>query len=531
MSRLTLVVATLGVATMLTSPAIAREKQITPYIEIGQILTADLNNGDVLTYSTVAVGIDASIQSRRAEAQISYRYERRIAWNRGLTDQDVHTGLARGSYHIAPSLSVEGGAIATRARADIRGAAPGVLNGNVDNISQIYSVYAGPTLATNVGPVGINASYRYGFTKVESPGFTGVPAGQPRLDVFDTSQTQVAQASASLKSGVILPVGITVSAGWQREDASQLDQVYDGKFARADVIWPVLPTLALTAGAGYEKIIVGQRDPARNAAGQPIIDAAGRFTSLPGAPRRIAYNFDGIYYDAGVIWRPNSRTMVEARAGQRYGSFSFTGSLSYQAANGVAVQVGVYDGIQTFGRQLQAGIVGLPTSFNANSGPFGGQFNGCVFGAEGAAAGDCLNGALQSISTSAFRSRGIDAVLSVNRGATTFGVGAGYARRSFVAPIGGSIINGITDQSYYVQAFLARALDRRTSVDANIFANYFESGIAGAPAVFGAGATGSLSRSFGRLSAIGSVGVFTFAQERAPTNVTVQALLGARYQF
>ena len=168
-------------ATLAASPALAqdRQKSIAPYIELGQVLTADLQSGDVLTYSTVAAGVDASVQTRRAQVQISYRYERRISWDKQVGDDDVHSGLARAAVKLAPGFSIEGGALATRARSDMRGAAPGNLAGNVDNISQIYSAYAGPTLATNVGPVSVGASYRYGYTKVESPGATGRRAGQP----------------------------------------------------------------------------------------------------------------------------------------------------------------------------------------------------------------------------------------------------------------------------------------------------------------------------------------------------------------
>ncbi|MGN6689769.1 MAG: hypothetical protein ACTHJU_02370, partial [Sphingopyxis sp.] len=45
-----------------------RQVSVTPYLEVGQVLSADLKNGDdVLTYTTVAVGVDAAIVTRRAE--------------------------------------------------------------------------------------------------------------------------------------------------------------------------------------------------------------------------------------------------------------------------------------------------------------------------------------------------------------------------------------------------------------------------------------------------------------------------------
>lgn len=515
------------------APADARRRVIVPYIEVGQVLTADLNRGgDVLTYSTVAAGIDAAVEGRTVTGQASYRYEYRIGYDRRLADSDVHSGLASVAVKVAPGLGFDAGGVATRARSDIRGAAPGVLVGNVANISQIYSVYGGPTLGTHVGPVGVSGSYRIGYTKAEAPGFTGVAAGQPRFDVFDESTSQIAQASLNLKSGTVLPVGLTVSGGWARDDASQLGQRYEGKYGRGDILVPVAPTLALIGGVGYENIKISQRDVLLDATGAPVVDRNGRFASAPGAPRRIAYNFDGIYYDAGVVWRPSSRTQVEARVGERYGSTSVTGSISYQPSASVAIRVGVYDGIQTFGRQLQGNIANTPASFVTSQNVLGNDFNGCVFGAQGGAAGNCLNGALQSISTSAYRARGVDAVVSVNRGPLTFGVGAGYANRRFVTPVGNLLaLTSISDESYYLQGFVARALDSRTTIDANVFANYYSSGLPGAPGVYGFGATGGISRQFGRLSARASAGIYTFGQDSAETAVSVQALLGARYQF
>eukprot|EP01041_Mallomonas_annulata_P023542 gene23542-44075_t len=126
--------------------------EVTPYIEAQQVIVADLKNGgDVLTYSTVAAGIDASIATRQAEAQVSLRSERLIGYDNGVEDQDTVTGLARGSLALTRNFSVEAGGVAARTRVDGRGAAPTNLVGNPDNVTQVYSVYAGPTFASQVG--------------------------------------------------------------------------------------------------------------------------------------------------------------------------------------------------------------------------------------------------------------------------------------------------------------------------------------------------------------------------------------------
>ena len=533
----------LGGAAIVATPAAARSTYVQPYIELTQVATADLTNSDdVLTYTQVAAGIDAGVTSPRAEAQISYRYERRIDWDNRVADSDVHSGLARGSFKVTPALTIDGGALATRTRADIRGAAPGVLAGNVDNITQVYSVYAGPNLATAVGPAQVTAAYHAAFTKAESPGRTGITPGQPRIDYFDSSTSHLATASVGVAAGTVLPVGVTVSGAYEREDAHQLDQSYEGYYGRGDVVLPVSRTVAVRAGVGYEKITSKQRDPKLTAAGQPVLDGDGRYVTDPNAPVRIAYNTDGLIYDAGVVWKPSPRLTLQANAGWRYGGETYTGSLQWQMSRDTGVQVVVYDGIETFGRQLRDGLRALPTSFQTQVDPFGQQFGGCVFGSKpgegGQGAGGCLNSAFQSASSSSYRARGVDGVISTARGRTSLGFGAGYANRKLYTPdtVPGIDIYGTADQSAYAQAFWSRALTRRSTLDANLFANWYSSGIGGTATsgsddVWGAGATGSYSLNFGRLGTVASLGVYTYDQADIDAQWSAQALLGARYTF
>ena len=100
------------------TPAQARDKNVdvAPYLEVQQVLVADLNNGtDVLTYTSVAAGIDTSLQTRQAEAQVSLRYERRFFYQDNIGNDDILSGLARGSVQVVPNvLSLEAGGIATR---------------------------------------------------------------------------------------------------------------------------------------------------------------------------------------------------------------------------------------------------------------------------------------------------------------------------------------------------------------------------------------------------------------------------------
>ncbi|MET0373719.1 MAG: hypothetical protein ABW128_05615 [Rhizorhabdus sp.] len=522
-----------ALATGNAAGAQSRRVAATPYIELGQVLDADLNSGDVLTYSTIAAGIDVAATTPRVTGQLSYRYERRIAWGDRVGDDDIHTGLARVSAQVARGLTLEAGGIATRTRSDIRGAAPGVLVGNVDNISQVYAVYAGPSYATHAGPVAVSASYLAGYTKVETPSFTAVPAGQPRLDYYDDSFGQVAAISAGVQPGQVLPIGVTASAGWNREDAGQLDGRFEGWRVRGDVLVPISGYVALTGGVGYERIETSSRRALTDSAGAPVVDGDGRFVTDTAAPRQIAYRTDGVYYDAGVVWRPNRRTSAEAHVGKRYGSLSYTGLLTYQASEHVGFAADVYDGVTTFGQQLRTGLSNLPTSFISARDAFTQQYNGCVFSTSGSTPGGCLNDVFQSIATASYRARGVDAVLSVTRGRSVYGGGVGYANRKLFnrETVPGVTLYGIEDRSAYGQLFYNRALSAVSTFDANLFVNYYESGIAQAAAVWSYGGTASYGRSFGRITTSASAGLYAFDTRDVDTSWSAQALLAARYSF
>jgi hypothetical protein len=528
-------------ATPVTAQA-TRRVTINPYVEASQTLAADLNGGDVLTYSSLAAGVDAAIQTQQISGQLSYRYEHRFGWGDRLGDDDIHSGLARADARLTRNFTLEAAGIATRSRSDIRGAAPGLLVGNVNNVSQVYSVYAGPSFASTAGPVAFNANYRLGYTKVETPTFGDTALGGQRLDYYDDSIGNTVTASASVRPGALAPFGVTVSGSYDRETASQLKQRYEGYYGRGDILMPVSPYVALTAGVGYEKIETSQKDAVVDATGTPVLDEDGRFITNAASPRRIAYRTDGIYYDAGVVWRPNRRTSVEAHVGRRYGSLSYTGTATYQASQSIGMAVNVYDGVQTFGRQLRTGIGNLPTSFlTGNQQGFGQQFNGCVFGSTGAAPGACLDDVFQSISTASYRARGVDAVISATRGRSTWGAGAGYASRKLYAPnvAPGLIVTGLDDQSYYGQLFYARRLTQTSGINADLFVDYYDPGVAnivsedvsGNDGVWSYGATGTYYHNFGRLGTTASLGLYSFKVGDLDSDWSAQALVGARYQF
>ncbi len=528
-------IAALG-TTCLVAPAQAqaegRNVEVTPYIEVGQVITADLKDGgDVLTYSTVSAGIDATVTTQRTELTVAYRYERRFDWQKNVGDEDIHTGLARGRFDLVPNaLSLEAGALATRARSDIRGGAPGILVGNVANTTQVYSAYAGPSFATKAGPLDVTAAYRLGYTKVEANDGIILPGGQPQLDSYDDSLAHFATASVGMSPDV-LPVGWTVSAGYEREDTGQLDQRFESKHVRGDLTVPVTATLAIVGGVGFEDTEVSQRDALLDVGGNPVFDGQGRLVTDPASPRRLAYDQDGLFWDAGVMWRPSQRTSVEARVGKRYGSMTYFGAASWQSGDNSGFQLAAYDTVETFGQQLSDNLALLPTSFTRPRNRLVDNFNGCTFGG---ASGGCLNDALQSVSTAAYRSRGVLANWSSTRGRWSTGIGVGYTQRKYLTPVGAAYapLAGVKDQTWYAQGTVGYELSRRSSITGDVYASYYDSGIFGAPEVLAVGGSAAYDHQFSRaLSGSLAAGLTSFRQEGYDSDLTVSAVAALRYGF
>ena len=505
---------------------------VAPYIEAQQVVSAELSPGnDVVTYSTIAAGVDATVAGRNNAASLSLRYERRIGWG----DQgggDTISGLARGYTAIVPQvLRIDAGVLAARTRIESSGAAILAPLGDDDSVTQIYSAYAGPTLTTEAGDAKIDAHYRIGFTKVESPNAVVTIPGQQPLDVFDKSIAHDAGIHIGTRAGTVLPVGIGAGAGYYREDISNLDQRIEDLHGRLDFTLPVSRDLALAAGVGYEKVDITSRDALRDANGFPVV-ARGRFVTDKSAPRQIAYHAEGLIWDAGVIWRPSRRTQFEAHVGRRYGTINYYGNFSYAPSERSAFNVAVYDSISGFGGQLNRALADLPAEFSANRNPLTGDLAGCVTSLE---KGACLSGVLGSVRSATFRARGITATYSAQFGNMSAGIGAGYDRRKFIAAPGTvlAVANGVIDENYWLAAYLNGRIDRSSSYSVNVYANWFQSGSSLAGDQSALGATLAYYRNLtDHLVATAALGIDTISRpEPLQGQTNASALVGLRYTF
>ena len=505
---------------------------IDPYIEANSLASWQISPGsDVVTYTQLAAGVDASIAGRNNGGSVSLRYERNFAHQSEGSDSDTITGLARGYATIIPRvLTFEAGGLASSTRVDAQGRS--VINPLVDdNLStQTYSAYAGPNLQTRMGAVDVSANYRIGYTRVDGPDFLTQSGTQ--ADLFDESVTHSATVRAGTRPGDPLPVGIGVGAGYYQEDVSNLDQRVRDAYVRGDVTVPITPTLAFVAGAGVEDVEVSSRDAVRDADGNPVIGDNGRYVTDTASPRIIAYEASGLIWDVGVVWTPSSRTQLEAHFGRRYDSETFYGNFSWRPSSRSNLSIGVYDGIQGFGGRLNNALAALPTDFTVTRDPVTGELTGCVSTLDGSG---CLDGLLGSVRSSVFRGRGVVASYSRQIGRMTAAIGAGYDRRKFIGAPGTvlELADGIVDESYYVAAGVSGPVGQRGSFSLNSYANWFDSGTAGSGDVRVLGSSASYSEEVVRnLSARAAVAISMLDSDIAPDNfTTASALLGLRYDF
>jgi hypothetical protein len=511
-----------------------RSVQINPYIEASQIVVAELSPGDdVVTFSQVAVGVDASINGRNNGGSVSVRYERTIGYDDNSADSGTLTGIARGYATIVPNaLTVEAGALAARTRVDPSGGTTlNALTGD-SSVSTIYSAYAGPNLHTSAGDAEINANYRIGYTRFDAPDAFVTTGGGVPVDMFDDSLSQSAAFHVGTRPGEPLPVGLGIGGGSVQEDISNFDQRLRDAHVRADVTVPVSQSVALVGGVGYEDVEISSRDALFDVDGNPVIGSDGRIVTDTSQPRQLAYDVSGLIWDVGVVWRPSTRTSLQATVGRRYDSTSYYGTFSWAPNSRTGVSVSVYDTISGFGSQLNNALAGLPTQFAANRNAVTGDLSGCVASTEG---NNCLAGVLGSVRSATYRSRGIAANYSTSIGRMNTGVGFGYDRRTFIAAPGTILAaaNGVQDENYWVSFYLDGELGSNAGFTANTYANWLDSGFNSTGDALALGASAAYRRQLlGGLSARAALALDHIDSSLADEGLTAaSALVGLRYDF
>lgn len=513
-----------------TTPAMAQSRSgkvnVTPYLGIDQVVIAPIKgDGDVLTYTNLTAGVSAQVQTRRMEAAVDLQYNHSFGWGSQATDQDVISGIISGQYQVARGLTLNAGGVASRVRSDgLSGAA--TLNNSAT--SHVYAGYVGPSYTTRIGDIAVNASYRLGYARVDDDLDGGFSNAFPN-GAFADSWSHSLMGSVGFAPGTLLPVGLTASAGYDREDASQLDQRFEDKWGRVDATLPISRTVAAVGGIGYEEIEISQRSPLLDTNGFPVI-RNGRYVTNPGSPRALIYNFDDIIWDVGVLWRPNHRTSLQARVGERYGSMTYQGSFTWQGRDS-SIAIAVFDGIDSFGRIITADAAALSGSnLNVVRNPFTGDITGCAFSTTGG--GQCFNDALSGITPANFRYRGVAAQYSRQHGPWGWGLGLGYSQRKFITPQGQTVlIRGSKDQNWYGNASATYAIGPNDTIDTVIYANYFDAGDGRLDVTNYGGFTSYNKNLSRRLSASASLGVDGVKSDDIDTIISAMGQVGLRYSF
>lgn len=506
-----------------------RRMDVMPYIGVDQTVMGPLKgDGDVLTFTNVTAGLTAQIQNRRVEANIDLQYNHNFSWDDQVADQDQFSGIANASVHVARGLSIKMGGIASRVRTD--GLSGAQVFADDGYTSQMYAGYIGPSYVTKVGDFDVSASYQLGYARVNDSVNANSVAGAPQTGSFADSWTHNVTGSVGFAPDTVLPaIGLVASAGYGREDASQLDQRFENKWGRVDATLPVTPTVALVGGVGYEEITIRQRSAEVDTAGNPLI-VDGRYVTDEDSPRTLVYDQDGVIWDAGVLWRPSRRTALTARVGQRYGGMTYSGSFVWEG-RGSSFGLFVFDGVDSFGRVITADVAALSGSnLSVPRNPFTNDLTGCAFSNTGG--GRCFNDALTGITDANFRYRGVGAQWSTRFGPWSYGIGAGYSQRKFITPATERVlISGSKDQNWYGNTSIVYAINENDTIDAIAYASYFDA-TGGRPDVLNYGATTSYSKSISRrLSASAALGVDGTKADDYETTIGAMGQVGLRYSF
>jgi hypothetical protein len=507
-----------------------KKVRIAPYVEFNQLLDAQLSPGDdVVTYSQVAAGVDAVVAGRNTAIAASVRYEYHKGWSDRAGDGDSVTGLVSGYTTVAPGLTLNAAALASRTRSDGEAGGFGGSYSRGGANADVYAVQAGPSYAGRVGDLAVGANYRVGFTKVD---VSDDDDDQPvRVDTFDKSVSHVADVQAGFAPGTVLPVGLGVAGSLYQEDVDLLDQRVRDAQARAIVTVPVSRTVQLSGAVGYENVEVSARDAVRNANGSPVIGNDGRYLTDTSRPRFIAYETDGLIWDTGVMWRPSRRTALTAHVGRRYGTMNYNGTFSWAPDSRRTLSIAVYNTVSAFGGNLGRVLEDLPEDFVAVRNPITGDIGGCVSSLEG---NNCLTGAFGTLRSSTFRSRGVAASYSMRIGAVDAGLGIGYDNRKYIAAPGTvlAINDGQVEQNYWLSANLGYTIDERSGIYGNAFGNLIQSDLQLGD-ITNVGLNAAYYRALtARLRATAALGLDgTLGNDFTEDFWTASALVGMRYNF
>ena len=463
-------------ALLLSAPA-AADFTVTPYADVRQVVSKT-DGRDARGSLDVGAGITARADTSRLDGSFSYRYSRRIEEfgeigrrNRHNATADIRADL------IQDFLTLNAGGSASQYATDLRGdnSFDGIENSG--NQTQVFSGFVEPRVRQRLGDFAtFDANYRLSAVSADGPREDGQLRSNIGLDPTDGLGALLSDSVTHSGGVVVASTRATNTFNWSllanatREDINQLNQEYRGYSAGGEIGIRITRKIELTASGGYEDIENTQDsilfDPITQL---PILDADGNFQVDPAQPRRTAFDFSGEYWNVGFRYTPSRRTMIEIRAGERYGDPNVFANISYTARNGINVNGQFQQTLSSFGRligfyDLETGaLVGANRAAAADD--FVGEFCGFV-----SDDGECLFRLFAIASPATFKSdRGS---LSVSRrvNAISWLVSAFFDKRRYVdsqqlqSPLTPPTTLFGSDRSIGVRGRVSLSLDQRRTL-------------------------------------------------------------------
>lgn len=514
----------------------AERPQYGAFMDIQQVVEGQLSGpgNDDVTYTEVSGSVSADVSNRRIVASATYRLSYRVAEIGDMDRTFAQDGVMRINANVIDEwLTVNSGAIITRSRVDPSGAAPTTNIGNPKNLSQTYSAYLEPRLIHRFGELAASASYRFAYTQNES-GQTNTGSVGPLTDRFDSSVNQQLTTTLGMQRGS-LPFDWQLSSEYRHENSTNLDQHLRTLNSTAQIIYPLLNSdIALVVSGGYERQRTSQRraliDPLT---GQPVLGKGGKFVVDPASPRILTYEMDGLIGNAGVIWRPSRRTRLETRVGYRYGGLSVTASLEMQPGPRTGLSFQLTDRIETFGQGVSGGLAAASPDLDlGQSSDPNNAFQDCLLGQQ-PGTGSCIGNTLGQAAATSYRERMATFVYTRRTRTWTFGVSAGYTRRTYNDDPNSPVsLAGVADQNVFGNLSISRRLTRTSGVSFSFSGSYFMNGQVGAVDVINGSFNANYDRSFGRgIQMRATVAVDASKQENVTADVSGRAQLGLQYKF
>lgn len=478
-------IATTGVVvSMLTAmmpTAASAEVEINPFVSLRQVVS-DGTRRDTRGWLEAGAGFAALLDTNRVDGNISYRYNRRISEFGNLNTRNRHNANANVRAELIDDfLMLNAGGTASQYTTDVRGFNATNPDDESGNQTQIFSGYVEPSVQQRLGDLAtFQGRYRVGAVSADSPREGLNNPGSIGLDPSDGIGSRLSDSITQTASVTLASTRATNTINWSldaqgtHEDVDQLNQKYRGYSAGGELGFRVSRKLELIGSGGYEDIENTQDSILFDEeTGLPDLDDDGHFQIDPAMPRRTAYDFSGIYWNAGFRYTPSRRTSFEFRAGERYGSANFFLNFSHRSRSGMSVRANFQQTLNSFSRLLTQSINGIPYNVARVGGldQLGVPF--CVIGIDPESDdGDCFLGLTQSLTPATFKSDRGMLMVSRKLEALTWSATAYYDKRRYVdsqqlqAPVGVELPTNLfgDDESFGVRGRVALRLGELQSL-------------------------------------------------------------------